>query len=73
MIIGRRKIFQSVKKSHEKNPNHSQEMTCLLNTFGKFSNLENIIKFLSNSEDTSISDGLLEINQENNDLSNSIK
>ena len=27
-------------------------MTCLLNTFGRFSNLENIIKFL-NKEETS--------------------
>jgi hypothetical protein len=25
-------------------------MTCLLNTYGKFSNLENIIKYLSNGE-----------------------
>ena len=46
-------------------------MTCLLNTFGKLSNLENIIAFLSKSEDSPLSASEILERSDSNETSNS--
>ena len=47
-------------------------MTCLLNTYGKLSNLENIIKYLSNAENSQLDvDELFEKKNEDAQTSNS--